>query len=50
MTGRQIAAIRAAYLDGEPADRIAALAGVTQAESETYLTAWCSAGCPDGPP
>lgn len=46
MTGRQHAAIRAAYLDGEPADRIAAAAGCTAAEAEAYLTWWCGEGCP----
>ena len=48
MTRRAAAAIRAAYLAGEPVEEIAHLAEVTVAETEIYLTAWCSEGCPEG--
>ncbi len=49
MTGLAAAKLRAAYLDGSPIEEIAALAGVTIAEAEIYLTWWCSAGCPEKP-
>lgn len=46
MTGKARAAIRAAYLDGAPVEEIAATAGVSLLEAETYLRWWCDRGCP----
>jgi hypothetical protein len=40
------AVIRDAYLAGEPLAEIAGLAGVTEAEADTYLTWWLSEGAP----
>lgn len=40
------AAIRAAYLDGADTPEVAAAAGVTPGEAETYLHWWCGNGCP----
>jgi DNA-directed RNA polymerase specialized sigma24 family protein len=47
MTDEARAAIRAAYLDGEPVDEIARIAGVSLTDTETYLRWWCDRGCPD---
>jgi hypothetical protein len=49
MTGEARAAIRGAYLDGEPVEKIARRAGVSLIEAETYLRWWCDRGCPDVP-
>lgn len=40
------AAIRAAYQDGADVPEIAAAAGVSVDEAETYLRWWCDRGCP----
>jgi hypothetical protein len=50
VTAAQRAAIRAAYLDGEPLDRIAALAGVQPEQADIYLCWWCDRGCPSQVP
>jgi hypothetical protein len=46
MTRRQHAAIRAAYLAGEPLDRIAAAAGCSETEADAYLSWWVGEGAP----
>ena len=48
MTRHAAAIIRSAYIDGGTIDDIARQAQVTIEEAETYLTAWCSQGCPEG--
>ena len=42
------AAIRQAYLAGETTADIAAIAGVSEAEAETYLLWWCDRDCEGG--
>jgi DNA-directed RNA polymerase specialized sigma24 family protein len=40
-------AIREAYCRGETIEEIARVGGCSVEEAEIYLTAWCSAGCPE---
>lgn len=40
------ATIRELYLDGDAVEEIAAAAGVTVGDAETYLREWCGQGCP----
>jgi hypothetical protein len=47
VTRDQHAAIRAGYLRGDTAEEMAAAAGASVTEVETYLTWWCSEGCPE---
>ena len=49
MTGEQSAALRAAYLAGDTTPEMVEATGVDADEIETYLTWWCSRGCPEPP-
>ena len=49
MTREQHAAIRAAYLAGDSTEQMVAATGADADEVETYLTWWCSRGCPEPP-